>query len=487
MAKFCANCGTTLDDAAKFCAACGQATAAPAAPPAMATPEPFQQPAPVYQPFDQPAQYPDPQYQQPTPLPYQQPYAPAAPVKKKKSKLPIILGVIALAFVGLIVAIVVIAMSVVGKAAKADYYTIGDDQIPSIKLVLGEVRKITSTSTSIANGATTKELVYKVDADQGAEMQEYSAYLRDEDGFALLSSADSKKSNGRYSLERDSVQEGYMLTLDIAYDREGYTITIKKLKGEAEPNPNLNPTGNLTPGDDDYSQAMKENYYKIGGEQIASVRKVLSEDRTIVNISDTTDGNDIYKAISYSVTDADPSDDMYDYVQYLRQQEGFYLLSDLDFSTSYASCELGKDSAAAGYMLVVNVVYNSSGYTVTVGKEEGTLTLLGSDEVGLWRGEFADWVELVYFYDDGSCRMGIFYYDPDKENLLLTGDYSIADGTLTLSDVEDDDGGAYNDMYFAIVLDGDILTLDGESEYVRVAAADEDDVIDDPYAAYGPG
>ena len=107
-AKFCPNCGKQLAEGARFCASCGAATEAPAAPVAapapVAEPAPAPQPAPVAEPVPAPQPAPQPVYQ-PAPQPvyqpvYQAPVATAAP--KKKSK------------VGLIIAVVVIALALVG-------------------------------------------------------------------------------------------------------------------------------------------------------------------------------------------------------------------------------------------------------------------------------------------------------------------------------------------------------------------------------------
>ena len=251
MAKFCSNCGTGLDEAAKFCANCGTTTVA--VPPA---PEPEPQPAPTQPsplpfPVEQQPQYiaqQQPAQQQAAPLPYaqpQQPYPqapqpyPAAPPpaqKKSKKGLVIALAIIAVIVIGGIAAAVIGIAGAFSKPSKIDYYEMGNDKIPSVKLVLGEVRKVVSSSASISNGVTTKVYQYNAPAvDQGLEMSQYLTYLREEDGFLLLTDVDFNVPEASCIVGRNSVDSGYELQLQIAYNTGGYIITILKQEGEITP------------------------------------------------------------------------------------------------------------------------------------------------------------------------------------------------------------------------------------------------------------
>ena len=239
MAKFCPNCGTGLDEAAKFCMGCGTSVAAAA-------------PAPESAPYPQ----------QPIPQPYpqypQQPYAPAEPPKKKRKGLKIFLGILG-GLVALIAVIIVTASAATGSAAKKDYYELGNDKVPSVKLVLGEKRKITNVSSSITNGQIFKGYQYAVSTGQAAEMQAYAAYLLGEDDFYILPDEDE---DAFAILGRNSVDEGQCITMVILCDDTGYAITIVKDAGQinaaggnqlpsepADPNnnydPNNFPEGNL--------------------------------------------------------------------------------------------------------------------------------------------------------------------------------------------------------------------------------------------------
>jgi len=249
MAKFCSNCGTGLEESAKFCMNCGTSAPQPPTPAPEPAPEPAPQPEPMPVPAPQPEpapiyqgqlppqpQYPQQPFPQYPPQP-QQPY-PAAPppAPKKKSKLPLVLLIIAVVLIGGIAAIVVGATGVVKKAARLDYYELGNDKIPSVKYVLGEERKITGVNTSINNGVTMKEYKYSVpDKDQGLEMSQYLTHLRGE-GFLLLTDVDFNASEAWCKVGRNSVDSGYQVVVQIEYDATGYTIIAVKEEGEITSN-----------------------------------------------------------------------------------------------------------------------------------------------------------------------------------------------------------------------------------------------------------
>jgi len=144
--------------------------------------------------------------------------------------------------------IIYIAISTVNKAAKEDHYVIGNDQIPSVKLALGEERKITGLNVSTAvGGATTKEIKYQVaGTQQGNEMLAYFTYLQEQDGFLSVSDIDFSGLTGKGVVARNSVDDGHQIQLKIQYDAAGYTIFLMKLPGKITQTP---PVEAATPGD----------------------------------------------------------------------------------------------------------------------------------------------------------------------------------------------------------------------------------------------
>jgi len=238
MAKFCINCGAGLDEAAKFCPGCGTQTVAAATPPAP-VPEPYPQPYPQY------------------PQPAAQPYAPMAETRPKKKRTGLIIALSVFGGLAALVAlIIVVAASTVSKAAKADYYEIGGDRIPSIKLALGETRKLTGTQASIENGVAMKQYTYaEPGRDQALEMSAYLTYLREKDGFLLLTDAAFTVPEAWCKLGRNAAGEGYIIVVQIEYDRSGYIITLVREPGEITPNtPEVPVLSNdpFDPFDDEY-------------------------------------------------------------------------------------------------------------------------------------------------------------------------------------------------------------------------------------------
>jgi predicted nucleic acid-binding Zn ribbon protein len=228
--RHCTNCGNPLDDDSKFCIVCGEkqkeVSNAPAAAviPAAPVPPPINPAIPAN--------------------PVYPPVNPINPVKpKKKSKLPVILIIAGIVLVGLAVGgyfLVTTVLGLLGNVAKEDYYKLDNDEIPSVKFVLGEERKVISSSTSISGNSTTKTIKYEVYGDdQNKEMTKYLKYLREKDGFLLLTDVDFDGSKGSCVVGRNSADKGYEIQLQIEYDKNGYTISILKQKGEITPLPTL--------------------------------------------------------------------------------------------------------------------------------------------------------------------------------------------------------------------------------------------------------
>jgi len=146
-----------------------------------------------------------------------------------------------------------------GKTAEADYYEIGSDKVPSVKYVLGEIREVTGVSTSTRNGVTTKTIEYRVPDNQGAEMLQYAKALMDKHGFYNTTPYDFTGSTGKgFEFSRVSDTEGFIIMLEIEYDRSGYTIKLTRGEGTLtipetapEPEPEDTPEPDSTPEPED--------------------------------------------------------------------------------------------------------------------------------------------------------------------------------------------------------------------------------------------
>ena len=189
--------------------------------------QPFPPPPQQYPPPPQPFQ--DPSYAQPYPAYPQQPYAapPAAPPAKKKKHtgLKVLLG-----FVGAIALLVTAIILIMGKASRMDYYKIQNDQVPSVKYVLGEKRKVIAAGAETRNGMPTKYFAYRSDTPQ-EDMDAYFASLREKEGFIKLVDPDTMEAVG---VGRNSVEPGHHIEVVVEPSSDGYIVTVYYVDGELE-------------------------------------------------------------------------------------------------------------------------------------------------------------------------------------------------------------------------------------------------------------
>jgi len=186
-----------------------------------------QQPQPPQQQWQQPQQ----QWQQPQQAPQMQP--PEPPKKKRRIPLVVkILGGCAIG-IGLIVGGIILVVSLLlGGAGKEDFFKLGDDEVPSVKYILGEARDVVSSSTSTSSGATQRVIQYKVDSNQNVEMEKYSQALVKDYGFYQTTDTDfSGRTGTGFQFARESDEEDYIIIVNIDYDRNGYTLTLTRDRG----------------------------------------------------------------------------------------------------------------------------------------------------------------------------------------------------------------------------------------------------------------
>jgi hypothetical protein len=276
--KFCTNCGTRNPEQTKFCASCGSPLAAappvqqpmgqppgqPLPPMGQPFPPPQQQPYPAYPPQPQPFQ--DPSYAQPYPMAPPMPAAP--PAKKKHTGLKVLLG-----FFGAIALLVVALVILLGAGESKDYYKIGGEKVPSVKLALGEKRKLSGAESKIENGASMKVFTYnEPDRDQALEMAAYVNYLQEKDGFLLLTDMDFSTPEAWCKLGRNAAK-GYIIIVQVEYDATGYIITLVKQEGEVTPadgDDGPEPYGNSYGEDDEDETDPQTNSYQTPATQAST-------------------------------------------------------------------------------------------------------------------------------------------------------------------------------------------------------------------------
>ena len=112
--------------------------------------------------------------------------------------------------------------------------------------------------------------------------------------------------------------------------------------------------------------------YKLGSDIIKSVKTIVGK-RQVVSTSTETSNGITTKKIEYKSDKV--QDDLLKYTQYLRNEGGFTLTKDMDLSVIPSTVELGKNSSDSGKLVMMTIDYNSFGYTITIQKGEGTLTM----------------------------------------------------------------------------------------------------------------
>lgn len=119
------------------------------------------------------------------------------------------------------------------------------------------------------------------------------------------------------------------------------------------------------------SSAEKLTAYDMSGDSIPSVNSVVG-DRKVEGVSAGTSNGvakQEYKYASDSVTQ-----DLIAYIQELLNNQGFLGISDFDVSVIPGSGQIAKASKDSGKIIIMQLDYTSTGYTITISKGEGTLT-----------------------------------------------------------------------------------------------------------------
>lgn len=145
----------------------------------------------------------------------------------KKAK--IIIGFISLIVVLLIVtiiSIIFITIKEINKKGNEEFYTIGNDKIPSITSVVGK-RTTNSISINKTKGVTTKKYGYINVKYVQSDIDNYISMLKN-NNFVSTTNIDLRKKEGSLSLATTSVDNEYIIILNIIYDDNSYTIELKK-------------------------------------------------------------------------------------------------------------------------------------------------------------------------------------------------------------------------------------------------------------------
>jgi len=110
--------------------------------------------------------------------------------------------------------------------------------------------------------------------------------------------------------------------------------------------------------------------FKFGKDEIASVKAVvgrreMSKFETKIS-GGLTVGTFVYKDVE------DVQKDLLEYVNYLRNREGFSVTVAYDLSASSGSFQLAKPSVEEGKVIILDVDYTKTGFSLVFTKGEGT-------------------------------------------------------------------------------------------------------------------
>lgn len=122
------------------------------------------------------------------------------------------------------------------------------------------------------------------------------------------------------------------------------------------------------------SSAANADEYTIGKDTIKSV-KAVAEQRDVTSVSTKTGDGVKTKSIHYQSESV--QHDLSIYVQYLREEAGFNLIQDMNLNEIPSRVQLGKQSEEPGHILIMTIDYDVFGYTITIQKGKGSLTVYG--------------------------------------------------------------------------------------------------------------
>jgi len=121
-----------------------------------------------------------------------------------------------------------------------------------------------------------------------------------------------------------------------------------------------------------------KGYYEMGKDRITSIVAVVGE-RKMTGTSTSTSNGVQTKTWSYTTDPDDPgqaSNDLATYITHLMRDEGFFVTISIDGlpADGGVPIQLAKESVDEGKVIIINIVYNSKGYTIELNKLTDTIT-----------------------------------------------------------------------------------------------------------------
>ena len=113
---------------------------------------------------------------------------------------------------------------------KDGYYVLNKDEIPSIEKILGK-RNLYGKNKKRNNKNLIKTYEYNKIDDVYSDLSIYTDYLINDLGFNTTNSFDLNNKSGTIKLASNSIENNYIILMDIKYSKGKYTIKITRGKG----------------------------------------------------------------------------------------------------------------------------------------------------------------------------------------------------------------------------------------------------------------
>lgn len=120
----------------------------------------------------------------------------------------------------------------------------------------------------------------------------------------------------------------------------------------------------------------KMDFFEVGGDEVPSVMYVLGEKRKITSFEVSTSKKTEKVVVEYGVEE-DQGAEMEEYAEALMEDYDFLSVNEYDFSESKGkNFQFAKESDEdEDYIVVVRIDYTTSGYTLTITRGKGSLTI----------------------------------------------------------------------------------------------------------------
>lgn len=147
-------------------------------------------------------------------------------MNKSRKTIIALFSILILVLIVTVVSFIFITINGIDKKGNAELYTLGYDKIPSITSVVGK-RTINRISVNKNKSVITKKYQYINIKNSKSDVNHYISELKN-NNFVNTTNIDLSKENGSVSLASLSVDDEYIIIINIKYDSNSYTIELKK-------------------------------------------------------------------------------------------------------------------------------------------------------------------------------------------------------------------------------------------------------------------